>query len=274
MLIQLRYSGGGAVYQDQGNTNFTFFQSSSQFDRKNNSQIIVNSLKKFGLIAEASGRNDILVNGLKISGSAFKLSGQRALHHGTMLINVDMNALSKYLNVNKAKLKSKGVDSVRSRVLNLKEANPNISHESLSDSIIEEFFKFHKNKCEIEKLDITILGQIKSLKNIYETLSDWKWRYGESPDFEHKLETRFDWGIMDIEINSIEGIISQIQIYSDCLYPQLIETLSESLKGVSYDKEGITKALDNANKKLRNNGEPEELFNYIKEIHNWLIQSI
>ena len=88
-----------------GNTNFTFLSDINYFDKKRNSDLICKAINSFGVDAQFSGRNDILVNGVKISGSAFKMSGKRAFHHGTLLINVDMDALSKYLNVNKLKLK-------------------------------------------------------------------------------------------------------------------------------------------------------------------------
>ncbi len=109
---------------------------------------MINSLEFFGIKAEASGRNDMVVDGKKISGSAYKLKlgksdgeGRRSLHHGTMLLNLELNALSKYLNPNKKKLESKGVSSVVSRVMNLNEIDPKINHETFCTSLEATFAK-------------------------------------------------------------------------------------------------------------------------------------
>lgn len=136
-----RRTGGGAVYQDLGNSCFSFltpvFSEKYPLDyaKKINNEIILNSLKNLNINAELSGRNDILCEGKKVSGSAYKMNlgnkdgkGKKALHHGTMLIDVDSSKIAKYLNPNKDKLKSKGIDSVISRVTNLVNFNPEINH--------------------------------------------------------------------------------------------------------------------------------------------------
>lgn len=149
-MLARRKSGGGCVYQDLGNSVFSFFNPISDFSKSDyktmNNDILIQSLDKHGIKAEPSGRNDICVDSKKVSGSAYKLSlgkkdgsGRKSLHHGTMLIDLDLNALSKYLHPNKLKLISKGVDSVASRVVNLKELNADISHETWSDALAEAF---------------------------------------------------------------------------------------------------------------------------------------
>lgn len=107
-----------------------------------NNEVLLKSLKKFGVKGEASGRNDLVVDNKKISGSAYKLklgrkdgTGRRSLHHGTMLLDLELGALGKYLNPNKKKLESKGVDSVISRVMNLTEANPEINHSKFCEAL-------------------------------------------------------------------------------------------------------------------------------------------
>ena len=134
-----RFSGGGTVYQDLGNTNFTFLTSLANHDKERNSQIIIRALSTFGLCAETSGRNDLIVGGFKVSGAAYKLAPPRALHHGTLLIQVDMSALAGLLNPNKLKLQSKGIASVASRVKNLKELSQSVSHEALCSAIVTSF---------------------------------------------------------------------------------------------------------------------------------------
>ena len=144
-----RSSGGGAVYQDLGNTNFTFLSSTDNFDKIRNSGIIIDALGKWGLRATTSGRNDIVVGPddapLKVSGAAYKLSPPRALHHGTLLIDVNIGALSSLLNPNKLKLQSKGVSSVAARVTNLKKLDEGITHETLSEEVIAAFCRHYSS---------------------------------------------------------------------------------------------------------------------------------
>ena len=139
MVLARRKSGGGCVYKDLGNSVFSFINPISDFSKQDfktlNNEVLINSLSQFGIKAEASGRNDMVVDGRKISGSAYKLKlgksdgeGRRSLHHGTMLLSLELNALQKYLNPNKKKLESKGVSSVVSRVMNLAEIAPEINH--------------------------------------------------------------------------------------------------------------------------------------------------
>ena len=147
-----RQSGGGAVYHDLGNTNFTFMSSKKNYDKSVNNKIIISALEQFGISAYASGRNDILVDdhegAKKISGSAFKETKDRSFHHGTLLINADLTKLGQYLNPSKKKLESKGIKSVRSRVANLTQFNSTLEHETLCKAIIEKFTEHYQQKCE------------------------------------------------------------------------------------------------------------------------------
>ena len=249
-----RSSGGGAVYQDLGNTNFTFLSSTENFDKIRNSGIIIDALSKWGLRATTSGRNDIVVGPddapLKISGAAYKLSPPRALHHGTLLIDVDMGALSALLNPNKLKLQSKGVASVAARVTNLKKLDAGITHETLSEAVIAAFCNHYSSgPVTPQALDHSYLQQRDDLRvrgvslpggvaigtgvgrwrevradwlhnlscslarartrspcvyaalfaaygwvgqSKYEEIKDEKWRFGETPEFSHHLEGRFE----------------------------------------------------------------------------------
>ncbi len=242
-----RQSGGGAVFQDLGNTNFTFFSGQEGFCRERNNRIITKAIGRFGIKAYTSGRNDILVDAdggpRKISGSAFKEKKDRAFHHGTLLINADLNKLADYLNPSKKKLTSKGILSVRSRVTNLKDLNNEISHELLSTSIIEEFWEKHDEKCEVEILNHDWLKRNDSLSCYFEKLKDWNWRFGETPKFDHHLSKRFDWGEFDVHLNSHKGLVTAVKIYTDSLHPELVEELEKSFIGHSYSKEGVMAAI-------------------------------
>jgi len=150
VLLARRKTGGGCVYQDLGNSVFSFMNPVVDFAKEDyktmNNEVLLKSLEKFGIKGEASGRNDLVVDNKKVSGSAYKLklgrkdgSGKRSLHHGTMLLDLELGALGKYLNPSKKKLASKGVESVISRVMNLAEINKEINHASFCDALQQAF---------------------------------------------------------------------------------------------------------------------------------------
>lgn len=233
-----RQSGGGAVFHDLGNTNFTFLSSKADQDKNANNQIIINALKRFGVDAKASGRNDLVVmvdnEEKKFSGSAFKETKDRAFHHGTLLINADLARLGHYLNPNKKKLESKGIASVRARVMNLEQIDPKISHESLSGAIIEEFFKYYNSTCEVEYLNYEYLKSVSALNDYYEKLKAWEWRFGETPKFSHVAEERFDWGLVEFHIDSHKGLITALKIFTDALDNIFVELIEKDLVGIKY----------------------------------------
>ena len=146
-----RLSGGGAVFHDLGNLNFTFLVHKENYSVERQLQVIIKALEKFGLKAEKNGRNDITVDGRKFSGNAFYQLKDNCYHHGTLMVNVNMQDLSKYLNVSKDKLKSKGVDSVKSRVINLSSLCEEITISSLKDKLFEAFGEVYN--CTPERLD-------------------------------------------------------------------------------------------------------------------------
>jgi lipoate-protein ligase A len=242
-----RQSGGGAVYHDIGNTNFTFMSSKENYDKTTNNKIITDALKSFGIKAYASGRNDILVEDedgpKKISGSAFKETKDRSFHHGTLLIDANLSKLSDYLNPSMKKLSSKGIKSVRSRVANLTQYNSEISHEGLSKAIMNEFFTHYGSRCEVEILDNSKLATIEKLNTYYDKLKDWNWRFGETPKFNHTMEERFSWGGIEVHMDSHKGLITQSKIYSDSLHPEMIDCLTQSLVGQSYTPKGVEEAV-------------------------------
>jgi len=267
-----RQSGGGAVFHDLGNTNFTFLNGKSSHSKDDNSKIICNALLKLEITAETSGRNDMIVRGAdgdkKISGSAFKETKDRAFHHGTMLINANMAKLGNYLTPNEKKLKSKGIKSVRARVSNITQFNPKITHESFCDEMIKAFFEFYQEKCEIEHLKAEDLKKIEILNTYYAELKDWKWRFGETPKFNHQMDTRFDWGGMEVHIDSHKGLIKECQIYSDSLHPEMVEKMMSSLIGRDYSAEGINSSMDEVKIEL------PMISDYIDEFSKWLISEI
>lgn len=267
-----RQSGGGAVYHDLGNTNFTFMSSKESYSKQRNNLIITEALKEFGIMAYASGRNDICVDESdgprKISGSAFKETKERSFHHGTLLINADLSKLGNYLNPDKKKLVSKGITSVRSRVANLSQYNPLLTHESLCERVIEKFLEAHGARAEVEVLNNEYLRQIPKLNEYYNKLKDWQWRFGETPQFSHQMEQRFEWGNMEVHLDAQKGLIKNAKIFSDSLHPDMVQELMNTLKDALYSKQAILDACEAAAQKLTMYKDE------IKEFSSWLVQEI
>ena len=134
-----RLSGGGAVFHDLGNLNFTFLVPTTDYDLQKQQRVLLEACRSFGIPAELSGRNDLTADGRKFSGNAFYHNGPRSYHHGTLLVDVDGAKLQRYLTPTKAKLETKGVPSVRSRVVNLKELCPTIPIDSLKRALVAAF---------------------------------------------------------------------------------------------------------------------------------------
>ncbi len=238
-----RTTGGGAVFHDLGNTNFTFLSPKEAYSRENNVNIILEALAKFGIHGEASGRNDLLLpfpdGPRKFSGSAYREKRDRAFHHGTLLINANLQRLGDYLTPNPKKLKAKGKESVRARVANLTEVRPELNHTELSQSIIESFQKHYGANAKIEKLNLESLQSIPALKEQYENLCSWDWLYGHTLEFTHQMDEYLSLGFFDCQFKVLDGKIADLKVYTDCLYPQLSEHLVSGLKGKHYEAQSI-----------------------------------
>jgi lipoate-protein ligase A len=235
-----RKSGGGAVYQDLGNSVFGFVtsgQAGEDFKQRNN-VMLVRALERMGVRAEVSGRNDLTLDGRKISGSAYKLNLRMnkllSLHHGTMLFSVDKEGLQKYLNPSKAKLLSKGVQSVAARVVNISELYPELDHDKWCSAMIATFTEANAGAVVhyVDKLD-------RETEEIAGKYLDWEWRFGSSPAFSHSLEKRFDWGTIDLNMQVEAGVVIEAKVFSDSLYPDFIDRLNAAFVGLKYGPEGL-----------------------------------
>ena len=244
-----------------------------------NNTVLIESLRKIGLPnAEPTGRNDICVQGKKVSGSAYKLnlgkkdgSGRKSLHHGTMLLNLDLTALDKYLSPNKAKLLSKGVDSVVSRVMNIKERIPHVNHELYSQALAGAFRqKWTGRKSNEKMLRVSDLEKIDKLMEIYEGYKKWEWRFGETPQFTNSIEKKFDWALIDLEFNVEKGRITKGKVYSDCLVPNFIDEINVLLESglITYDQAGVEQLGNQLRVKFADN---EAITGkYIPELVQWV----
>ena len=264
VFLARRQSGGGAVFHDLGNTNFTFLSPKDDYDQAANFTIIINALKKLGIDADLSGRNDMQVGDKKISGSAFKHAADRSFHHGTLLVNANMQKLGDYLNPHPLKLKAKGIKSVRARVANLVEFNDDINHDTLSDAIIEAFCEYYGDTAPVEALDEASLTKQPSLHKYYQQMADWDWRFGKTPQFTHHIETRFDWGIIDLHLDVKQAVIREVVIFSDALNVDLIKLLKETLTDSRYNRSDVKTKLDELG-----TAQPE-LAAQVNDVSEWL----
>lgn len=234
-----RHSGGGAVFHDNGNLNFSFIMDEKHYDLNRQMRVILNAVSKLGLKAELSGRNDITVDGKKFSGNAFSLAKGNRSHHGTILVNADLTKLSNYLCVSKEKMRSKGIDSVRARVCNICELSSGLTVEAMRRLVIESFIEEYGAASEYV-FDGTALAEVEERR---ERLASWEWRFGKTPQFDFETDKRFSFGDTQIYFNSRNGVIRETKVYSDCLDTELTTEIENALTGVHFRKEEIKAAL-------------------------------
>lgn len=240
-----RNTGGGAVYHDLGNLNFSFLRymdrgEDTSFSRYINP--IIDALRSIGINAEMSGRNDMLVDGKKFSGNAQKKSGQKILQHGTLLVSLDTSHLTDILTGNPDKYQSKGVASHKSRVANLIEFLPQMKPEELMQKIRTVLMQFLAEE-EIA-LPKEWAERAEVLAN--EKYRTWEWNFGKSPQFQVKFRKRFSFGAVDFYADIKAGKIAHCRFYGDFFAHKDISGLENALQGTLFRKEDMLKALQEA----------------------------
>lgn len=242
-LLSRRLSGGGAVYHDLGNQNFTFLVSDENYDLDRQLTVIQNACLALGIAAERSGRNDILVEGRKFSGNAFYHSQGNAYHHGTIMVDVDMERLPRYLSPPKAKLQSKGVASVRSRVVNLKEYCPSLTCEIMRQKLQEAFAQVYGLTPEVITLDDTALATIEK-----DTLANrsWEWLYGNKLSFSVAFDEYFSWGYIQLQLQVHSGLVTSAKVYSDAMDWSIAPTLEQALTGAVFSQQMLQSAVSSS----------------------------
>lgn len=233
--IARRLSGGGAVYHDGGNLNFSFIYSGDSFSTEKGLALIATACRAHGIDAVASGRNDILVGGAKFSGNAFFTINDAHCHHGCILISADTDRLARFLTVSKDKLESKGVRSVKSRVVNLSSLSDGITADSLSESLIEAF-----GEAEPIVFDSKALEKI---KEDAERLASDEWIFGRKIDFTHSFGTRFSWGGITLGFKVSAGRVVECKVYSDALSASLSEALEPAWTDVPFSARALGEAI-------------------------------
>ncbi len=238
-----RLSGGGAVYHDMGNLNFTFVTDAADPGKINFELFcapVAAVLAEYGVKADVGGRNDITVDGRKFSGNAQYVKKGRVMHHGTILFNSELETVSRVLNPSAEKLESKGIRSVKSRVTNLCEYLP-------ADVTLEEFAaRLARYVCGADAAPLTPDAAARSaIDALYkERYSKWEWNWGESPVHDSVRKKRFEGvGTVEAYITASGGIIKSIEFYGDFFVVGSVGDFAESLVGVPLKPDALRNSL-------------------------------
>ena len=233
-----RLSGGGAVYHDTGNLNFTFICQSEDYDLSKQLGVIISACGKAGIKAELSGRNDILADGRKFSGNAFYNSGGRSYHHGTLLISSDTDKVRKYLTPDSEKLRSKGVRSVSSRIINLSELSPGLTTALMADYMLSaagDVYALSPSPCPGPSAEET--------ERLVKEYSAWEFLYGGTLPFSYEAKARFSWGGAELKLNTEKGTVRSAVLYTDSMDHLLSDKVSTVLSGIRLKETDIKEAL-------------------------------
>lgn len=242
-----RISGGGAVYHDLNNLNYTIISNKDKgkegFDFKEFSKPIIDTLAELGVKAEFTGRNDLEIDGQKFCGNAQAYIKDRVMHHGCLLFNVEFSALANALKVSKDKIESKGVKSVRARVTNiLPHLKEQITVNEFADKILGYMKKHNPNMTEYHFSE----EEIEKIKERAEYKRSWEWNYGESPEYNISRSHRFPKGKIEIFANVINSKIASIKFYGDFFGKnEELTDIENLLVDVKYTPEDVKKALEN-----------------------------
>lgn len=236
-----RLSGGGAVFHDLGNLNFTFLVRKAEYDVNHQIEVILRAVQAFGIHALCTGRNDITIDGKKFSGNAYYETGDFCYHHGTILVDVSKSDMSRYLNISKTKLESKGVESVKSRVTNLSEYLPDITIREVREQLVQAFSRVYGLPVRQMTEKEVNWEQVEERQKMF---ASFEWKYGRKIPFTNQLCRRFPWGEAEITVEVNKGRIRQAVVSSDALDTGFIRQLEERLPGTIYRISDIRQLME------------------------------
>ncbi|KAJ2377406.1 hypothetical protein GGI05_006873, partial [Coemansia sp. RSA 2603] len=267
VLLARRNSGGGAVYHDMGNTNYTVVMPRESFTRNTCASLVSRAMHNEDIPTYVSERHDIMMNQSKVSGSAFKLTSKRAMHHGTMLIDADLDRLNGCLRSQAYdEIEALGVDSVRSSVANLRESSYSIDHLTFCNAVMTEFMLTFgidgKGKlCEWDENSKDIVGRIEEERKKLQT---WKWLYGQTPKFTHSFEKQFAWTEVSAQIVVYHGLVTEVNIKLGREIVLDLDSVREALLDAPYEATEIERCLQ----PVRLQGDHAE------ELCMWLVEKV
>jgi len=237
-----RLSGGGTVYHDEGNLNFSIIDHQSTYCVEKNIAMLKKAMASLGFEVTYSGKNDLTISGKKFSGHAFFKRGEGCCHHGAILVDTNLTTLSHYLTPSKLKIQTKSIDSVRARVTNLSDLDTGVTVGKVSHAI-----GYHFSSTEASNLVVVDRDKIKSDAPVWvEHFSGWDWTYAESPPFDISLEARYNWGTIEVGMTVSNKVINAITIHTDSNDSDLFTAVIHSLEGCAFNKDAIDSAIDNA----------------------------
>ncbi|HIY57865.1 MAG TPA: lipoate--protein ligase [Candidatus Tetragenococcus pullicola] len=246
-----RLSGGGAVYHDLGNLNYSFITPDDGNSFRNFAKFtepVIKALHDLGVQgAELKGRNDLVINDMKFSGNAMYATNGRMYAHGTLMLDSDKDEVVNALKVRKDKIESKGIKSIRSRVTNIKPFLPkekqDITTEEFAQEILLKIFQVDSlDKVNTYELTDDDWSKIKEYTDKY--YGNWDWNYGHSPEFNLERHKRFPIGGIDVRLDVKEGKIENAKIYGDFFGLGEIKDVEDALIGTKYEKEALTAVIE------------------------------
>lgn len=239
-----RVSGGGAVYHDEGNLNFSFItedDGESFHNFKRFTQPIVDALQDMGVNAALSGRNDIEIDGKKVSGNAMFSQKGRMFSHGTLMLESDVSEVQNALKVNPKKIESKGVKSVKGRIGNINDfLDERIDIDEFKRRILANIFDGEEN---IEEYKLSDEDWEKINKLSEEKYQTWEWNFGKNPKYNFNVSHKFDAGLLDVRLDVKKGVIEHAKIFGDFFGVGEIVDIEERLIGVQHNYDAIDEAL-------------------------------
>ena len=240
-----RISGGGTVYHDHGNLNFSFicpYEAGTKIGFQEFTEPVIRALRELGVEAELTGRNDIVVGDRKISGNAQFTTVRSMFSHGTLLFDSDLDEVVRALNVSIDKIESKGLESVRSRVANISELlDSSMSFDEFRAHLVEVIYR-QLEEVPRYRLDERQWRQVHELAE--RKYRQWHWNYGGSPRFNLQKKKRFPAGEIDVRIDVHKGRIRDIRFFGDFLGTSEVAELEDRLRGVLYEPDRLRAALD------------------------------
>ncbi|MFA9377431.1 MAG: lipoate--protein ligase [Lachnotalea sp.] len=232
--IARRITGGGAVYHDLGNLNYSFISNSDTCELDQFASVIVTALNQMGLYPEITGRNDMIIEGKKFSGTAYYQKQDRYLYHGTVMLNVDLDKMLQYLSPPTQKFISKGVDSIRARVINLTQVMPEINTQNLENNMIQAFETiFNASSVELEVKET--IG--------HERFASKEWIFNRKSGFYQEFHKKFEWGDLNIKLQVENGIITEAVLETDAMNSQMFLEMNQLFKNCPYESTEISRRI-------------------------------